>query len=98
MTDASRRDAYTVEEVICLGQGVYQDWYSDDGIEDTHARELVQLAYTVMASNAAGLKAGTIVNDGDLACRWAQAMFCAFQMGRAAAVTSAALGDSNGLG
>jgi hypothetical protein len=83
----------TVADTVRDGIDAFDSWYSPEGVEETHARAFVEMSYAMMAANAVALKDGTVTTDGELAVRWASAMFAAYQMGRAS-VTGEAHGQA----
>ena len=69
----------TTAEVVRTGMDAFDAWFGTEGVEESHARMFLSLAYAMMAANAA---AGTLT-EHETALRWSAAMMAAFQLGRA---------------
>ena len=71
----------TADELLDEGRAIFDEWFSNENIEDSHVRSLFAMAYTgAMYTRYA--PQGTTNND--LAVKMTAILCAAYQMGRAA--------------
>ena len=72
-----------IEEAVA----VHEEWYSLDGIEASHVRNLYLLGYLVYFDANNCVEAGLVKDADEAALRMAAALAAAYQMGRASTET-----------